>query len=420
MSSPKSPSARRPNGPDTAQRNYPVLLKRMERLMEISQTLASTLDLNPLLHRIVHAGSELTDCEGVSIMLVEPRSGELHFRAATNHEAHGLGEVAVPLEGSIAGWVVTHSQALLVADAQSDPRWHRQVDSLTSFTTQSILGVPLIAREKTIGVLEAVNKRSGGFTEDDQDTLQWLAAQAAVAIVNARLFEQSDLVSELVHELRTPLTALMATSQLLLRPELPDATRRELVDILQRETGRLSALTTSFLDMVKLEAGRMPFTVERFALGELIDECVEVLAPQAALQGLTVAGHAPDGLPLLESDRGKLKQVLLNLLSNALKYNRPQGRVDVAAALEGPRLSVRVTDTGQGIPPEAAPHMFERFYRVPDSEGFVSGTGLGLPIARRIIEALGGELNFESQIGIGTTFFFDLPLVLKETGPFAA
>ncbi len=423
MSSQVTPSARRPGGPDTAQRNYPMLLKRMEHLMEISQTLASTLDLNQLLHRIVDAGSELTDCEGVSIMLVEPRSGELHFRAATNREASGLDEVAVPLEGSIAGWVVTHSQPLLVTDAQNDPRWHGQVDTLISFTTQSILGVPLIAREKTIGVLEAVNKRSGSFTEDDLDTLQWLAAQAAVAIVNARLFEQSDLVSELVHELRTPLTALMATSQLLLRPELPDAQRRELVGILQRETGRLSALTTSFLDMVKLEAGRMPFTVERFAMGELIAECVEILAPQAAQQGLTVAGQAPADLPLLESDRGKLKQVLLNLLSNALKYNRPHGRVNVSAALadtRDTRLSVRVADTGQGIPPESAPHMFEHFYRVPDSEGYVSGTGLGLPIARRIVEALGGELGFETEVGVGSTFFFDLPLVHKKTGPLAA
>lgn len=117
MSSQVTPSARRPGGPDTAQRNYPVLLKRMKRLMEISQTLASTLDLNKLLHRIVEAGSELSGCEGASIMLVEAGSGELHFRAATHHEASGLDGVPVPLEGSIAGWVVNHSQPLLLTDA---------------------------------------------------------------------------------------------------------------------------------------------------------------------------------------------------------------------------------------------------------------------------------------------------------------
>ena len=366
----------------------------------------------------MEAGRELTESEGVSIMLVDPRSGELHFRAATHTTTTGLSEVAVPLEGSIAGWVVTHAQPLLVADARRDPRWHAEVDTLLGFTTKSILGVPLIAREKTIGVLEAVNKRQGpAYSEEDLNTLELLAAQAAVAIVNARLFEQSDLVSELVHELRTPLTALMATSQLLLRPELAQAQHRELVETLQRETERLSTLTTSFLDMVRLESGRMPFTIERFDLGELLAECVEVMRPQAAQHGITLSIQAAPDLPRLESDRGKLKQVLLNLVSNALKYNRPNGRVDLDAALADNRLRVRVTDTGPGIPPEAQPHIFQRFYRVRDSEGYASGTGLGLPIAKRMIEALGGEIGFVSEVGVGTTFAFHLPLALKQTGP---
>lgn len=388
--------------------------------MEISHTLASTLDLSRLLQRIIEAGRELTDSEGVSIMLIDPHSGELRFRAATHALAPDLSEVAVPLEGSIAGWVVTHAQPLLVSDTRSDTRWHAQVDTLIGFTTRSILGVPLIARDQTIGVLEAVNKRQeAAYSEDDLSTLQLLAAQAAVAIVNARLFEQSDLVSELVHELRTPLTALMATSQLLLRPELPAPQHRELVETLQRETDRLSALTTGFLDMVKLDAGRMPFVIAQFDLAGLISECADVMRPHAAQQGLSLVVEAPADLPLLESDRGKLKQVLFNLVSNALKYNRPNGRVELTAALVDGRLHVRVTDTGLGIPPEAQPHIFERFYRVRDSEGYVSGTGLGLPIAKRLVKALGGEISFESEVGQGTTFALSLPLTFKKTGPLA-
>jgi signal transduction histidine kinase len=169
--------------------------------------------------------------------------------------------------------------------------------------------------------------------------------------------------------------------------------------------------------MVKLEAGRMPFTVERFDLAALIDECLEVMRPQAVQQGLTLTRVVEPGLPALESDRGKVKQVLLNLLSNALKYNRPQGRVAVSAARVDGRVQVRVADNGVGIPPEAKPHIFERFYRVRDSDGYVSGTGLGLPIARRIVEALGGTIGFETELGAGTTFFFDLPLTPRETGP---
>jgi signal transduction histidine kinase len=144
---------------------------------------------------------------------------------------------------------------------------------------------------------------------------------------------------------------------------------------------------------------------------------VEVMRPQAAEQGVSLSSQAPADLPWLDSDRSKLKQVLLNLLNNALKYNRPNGRVHVSAARVEDRLHVRVTDNGLGIPAEAVPHVFERFYRVRDSEGFTSGTGLGLPIARRIVEALGGEIDFETEAGAGTTFFFDLPLVPKKTGP---
>lgn len=393
-----------------------LLLRRMERLIEVGQTLTSTLELNQLLHHIVDASRELTDCESASIMLVEPNSGELRFRAATNAGNSSLADVAVPREGSLAGWVATHGQPLLVNDVHSDRRWHAQIDRLIDFNTRSLLGVPLLARGKTIGVLEAVNKRNGRFTPDDVSLLQWLAAQAAAAIVNARLFEQSDLVSELVHELRTPLTALMATSQLLLRPELPAETHTELVETLQRETQRLSSLTTSFLDMVKLEAGRMPFAVERFDPAALIDECVAVMQPQAEQQAVALTVEVTADLPSVESDRGKLKQVLLNLLSNAMKYNRPGGRVTVSAAAHADRLHVRVADTGPGIPPQAQPHIFDRFYRVRDSEGYVSGTGLGLPIARRIVEALGGGIGFETEAGFGTTFYFDLPLVMKPAG----
>ena len=401
-------------------RDYPALLRRMERLIEIGQTLTSTLDLNKLLHRIVEAGRELTGSEGVSIMLVEPVSGELRFRAASNEAATGLADVAVPLEGSLAGWIITHSSPVLVTDVNRDPRWHARVDQQTDFSTHSLLGMPLIARGKTIGVLEAVNKQSGAFTADDQSTLQWLAALASVAIVNARLFEQSDHVSELVHELRTPLTALMAASQLLARPELGEPIRRELASTLQRETERLSSLTTSFLDMVRLEAGRMPFAIERFDPGALILECLAVLRPQADQQSLALSAQVPPDLPALETDRGKLKQVLLNLLTNALKYNRPGGRVDVSVEARGGRLHVRVADTGPGIPPEAQPHIFQRFYRVRDSEGFSTGTGLGLAVTRRIVEALGGSIGFTSELGTGTTFNFDLPLVMKKTGPLGA
>ncbi len=413
MSSSGAPrrSDKAPPGPDTVRRNYPLLLKRMERMMEVSRTLASTLDLHKLLRQIIGAAQELTDTEAASIMLFDPRSGDLRFEATTNQESAELEGLVIPVEGSIAGWIVTHSEPLLVPDTSKDPRWSQVVDQKISFVTRSILGVPLVTREKTLGALEAINKREGSFTAEDVETLQTLAAQAAVAIVNARLFQQSDLISEMVHELRTPLAALTATSHLVLRPELPEAKRLELIQNIQRETGRLTQMTTDFLDMARLESGRMRFNREVFDALELIRECVEVVQPQAAARGVTIQTQVAPAPKTLESDRGKIKQVILNLLTNAVKYNRENGiiRVSTQVTPDG-GYRVVIADTGKGIPPEAMVHMFEKFYRVPDSEGYATGTGLGLPIAKKIVEALGGEMGVKSTIGVGSAFHFTLPL----------
>ena len=399
--------------------DYPRLLKRMERLMEIGQSLASILDLSRLLRKIVEAARELTSSEESSIMLIDPRTGELRFEATSNPATGAFEGIALPMEGSIAGWVATHSEPLLVVDAPADPRWNPSVDQMTSFVTKSLLAAPLSTQGQTIGAIEVVNKLDGEYGQDDLATLKWLAAQAAVAIANARLFIQSDLVAELVHEVRTPLTALMATSQLLLRPELTDEQRRDLVDTLQRETSRLSEMATGFLDMAKLESGRAVFSVRPVDMAKLISETVAVVQQQAAERGLAVVCDVQAGLPMIETDHDRVTQVLLNLLTNAVKYNRPGGEVQVRAEAAPGGVNVSVADNGFGIPAAALPRVFERFYRVPDSEGYAVGTGLGLPIAKRIVEALGGEIGVETLANVGTRFFFSLPLEIKKTGPLA-
>ncbi len=385
--------------------------------MEISHTLVSTLDLAHLLREIVEAACELTESDAASILLLDPQSGELRFEATSNLPPGEVKSLALPLDASIAGWVATNAQPLLVPDTRTDQRWNPAVDELTAYTTRSVLGVPLIAREQTIGVLEAINKRGGAFTPEDISTLQWLAAQAAVAIVNARLFLQSDLIAEMVHELRTPLQALLAGSQLLARPGLPEAQRQEVVATLQSETARLSQLTTDFLDMARLESGRARFTLTQFDLAALIAEALDVIEPQAAQRGVRLLADPAPALPPIESDRAKLKQVLLNLLTNAVKYNHPDGAITVRADQAGGYFRIYVDDTGPGIPPEVLPRLFDKFFRAPASEASAEGTGLGLPIARRIVQALGGELRVQSTVGQGSTFYFTLPPTPRKTQP---
>lgn len=389
--------------------HYPLQQTRLERLLEINRTLASTLEQALLLRNIINAARELIGAEAASIMLADTQSGELRFEAATNMESSQMAGLVVPINGSIAGWIFTHREPVIVPDTSIDTRWHRKVDDKTAFVTRSILGVPLVHRDKAIGVVQCLNKVDGTFDADDTVTLQALADQAAIAIVNARLFQQSDLISELVHELRTPLGAILATTHLLLR-NLPEEKRVELIKTIQRETERLSTLTTEFLDISRLESGRIQFKREPFALPELLAECLEVVRHQAQARGLGLELKLAPDVSLVVTDRGKIKQVVLNLLTNAVKYNRDDGRITLAAqSTADGYFRINVKDTGRGIPPEAMKNMFQKFYRVPEAEGTATGTGLGLSLARKIVELLGGEMGVESTYGVGSTFWFTLP-----------
>ncbi|MCC6188142.1 MAG: GAF domain-containing sensor histidine kinase [Anaerolineales bacterium] len=404
---------------DAAQEDLQLLLQRMERLMEIGHTLASTLDQAKLMRRIVDAARELTDTEASSLLLLDAATGELRFEATTNVLASDLDGTSVPVDDSISGWVVQHNEPLLVPDTQSDARWNPQFDELTAFATRSMLAVPLAARQRTLGVLEVLNKRGGAFSAGDLRDLTWLAAQGATAIVNARLFHQSHLVAEMVHELRTPLAALMATSHLLLRPELDGQQRHDIILTLQRETERLAQLTTDFLDMARLESGRVRFTFATFDLAALLQECRAIIQPKAAERAIEVTVETATYLPPLQTDRDKLKQVVLNLLTNAVKYNRDQGRVVARAEADPSVFRVFVEDTGPGLAPEALERVYDPFYRDPASERTAEGTGLGLPIAKRIVEALGGEIGVQSRPGQGSTFYFTLPPTPHKTVPLA-
>jgi signal transduction histidine kinase len=392
-------------------RRYIRTLARYERLMEISRTLNSTLELDSLLEYIVASARDLTDTEAASIMLIS-RDGDLRFEASLDLSGLNLDSIAVPLDNSIAGWVVTHSEPLVIADVRNEPRWSRNVDEQTAFETRNMLAVPMRTHNKTIGCLEALNKHDNQpFTDEDVNVLTTLAAQAAVAVENARLFEQSDLIAEMVHELRTPLAAIKATTHIILRPELSEEKRRSLVDTIATETNRLTRMTTEFLDLARLESGRTRLQRKPVDLRRVLEEAANTVSHQASDRDLTleVVVDPPD-LPAIIGDAEKLMQVVLNLATNAIKYNKPGGSVWLRAIQDGPTVRVEVQDTGLGISPENVAHMFEKFYRVADTEGYTQGTGLGLAIAKQIVEGHRGQIGVESEPGVGTTFWFALPI----------
>lgn len=385
------------------------LLRRYDRLLELTSELTSTLEMNALLDFIVNAAREITESEAASLLLYDPQRNQLHFEAATEQLRSEETQIGVPTDNSIAGWIFTHQKPLLVEDAIDDPRFFREVDLATTYQTHSILGVPLLAKEKTIGVIEAVNKRNGGFDEHDIRMLQALAAQAATAIENTRLFQQSDLVAEMVHELRTPLSALAAAAHLLQHPDLVENQRVKLRETIYNEVQRLNELATNFLELARLESGRFRFIREPVHLEGLVRECLEIMKPQAESQQIELKTEFDRTISPVMGDRAQLKRLLLNLITNAIKYNNAGGYVSIGLEREGENVCLSVADNGRGIPEESLPHMFDRFYRVPDEEGHVAGTGLGLAIAKRIAQNHGGGISVESKLREGTVFRVYLP-----------
>jgi signal transduction histidine kinase len=185
--------------------------------------------------------------------------------------------------------------------------------------------------------------------------------------------------------------------------------RDQIVHSIHNETLRLNALASSFLDLARLESGRVQFRKSAFSLADMLYECKDVMASKSEEEHIQVRVESPEGLPVLEADRDKIKQVLLNLLSNAIKYNRPNGSVILRAEATEAEISISIQDTGMGIPEQALPHLFEKFYRVREHENKASGTGLGLSISKQIVQGHGGRIEVKSKSGIGTMFTIHLP-----------
>ena len=387
-------------------------IAHLTRILEVSRLLNSTLNLELQLNMIQTVATELTETEVASIFLRDSSTDELFLFAATGDVAEKLQRIPVPVEGSIAGWVVKTGRPTAVNDAQNDARHYAKADDETGFVTRSLMTVPLRAQDKIIGALQVLNKCDDKlFTDEDLDLLTTLAAQAAVAIEKARLFEQSDLISEVVHELRTPVTSIVGYSKMLGMDSIPDETKKQFAETIYRESRRLGNMVNDFLEWARLEAGRIRLKSEPVDMREVLQDTILIIKPQAEERGIVVEEMIPDGDLVVTGDSDRLKQVLLNLASNGVKYNRDNGRLDFVVKRNEGRLSIAVRDTGVGIPDESLSKLFERFYRVPGTENIVRGTGLGLVIAKSLVEAHGGKMEVSSTVGVGTTFTITLPLV---------
>ena len=407
-------------------------ISTLERMVKVSQIITSTLDLRQLLNIIAEVATGLTQTEGASIMLLDKNTGELYFETATGDKSDKVKRVKVPLEGSIGGWIFTHNEPVIIRNPRDDPRHFRGTDTQTGFLTRSLMGAPLNFRGETIGVIEVVNRSvEEDFTDQDLHTLQALAAQAAIAIQNARLLSElqrayddlaeldqvkSDFVAIASHELRTPLNVILGYATFLKDDLRGDA--GEQLDIVLQSAMRLRGLIDDMVNLRHLDTGeaRTQLEVEEFSLNGLIADVVEEFSVMAETKRLSMGVRRPAHLTKIAADRQKIYLVLANLLSNAIRFTDAGGKVLIAVEVRDAEVWVSVRDTGIGIPADRLEKVFERFYQVESSlTRQHEGMGLGLSIAKGMVELHGGRIWAESVVGRGCSFTFALPLKPAKT-----
>jgi len=226
---------------------------------------------------------------------------------------------------------------------------------------------------------------------------------------------KTELVSMVAHELKSPLTSIYGFSELLLDSELNDPQAKEYAQVILTESTRLTDLINKFLDLSRLEAGRTEIHMIPFDLRQVVDKIAAVYKGQAEVKEIKVITEMPRRLPLAFGDPDMIEQVLLNLFSNAVKYSPNHSKVGIEAKVNEKEIVISVIDNGYGIPSEAIGRIFDKFYRVAASEGTeeVEGSGLGLTLAKEIVEKHGGTITVNSRLGIGSIFSFSIPRTEK-------
>ncbi len=401
----------------------------LERMAEISHLLNATLDLPKLLQYIIETATEVVEAETASILLFDERTNELFFAAATGESQETMSQIKVPLEGSLAGTIFQTGDPVIVGDVSGDARHYAGVDQSISFQTQSLLGVPMEVRNRRIGVLEALNKVAGGqFDAEDVKNLSTMAAHATVAIENARLVarlqaanrrlaeldrHKTNFISIASHELRTPLMIVQGYAGFL-RHHATEETSAD-VDMVLRGARKLQTIIDQMTNLNYLESGKLELDPDRVVLQDVISVVCIDWRPIMATKQQTFSVEMPDQPIQVQVDRNKIALVLNNLLDNASRFTPEGGSISVSLTPYTGKIAVVVSDTGVGIPKDELNNIFDRFYQVEDHlTRHHGGMGLGLSIARAVVEQHGGHIWAESAEGQGSRFIFTLPMVMSQ------
>jgi signal transduction histidine kinase len=389
----------------------------------------STFNLQTVLDTLVESAGRLCEAENVQIFL---RAGEVYRLAAHNgfsleYQEYVKQHPIAPGRGTLVARTSLEGAPVHISDVLADPEYtFREGQRLAGF--RAAFGVPLLREGSCIGVMAMTRSTPRPFTERQMELVTTFADQAVIAIENVRLFEEiqeksrqladasqhkSQFLANMSHELRTPLNAIIGVTEML--REDAEALQQD-VEPLDRVLGagrHLLALINDILDLSKIESGRMELNLETFALPPLIQDVVKTIEPLAAKNGNHVAVRCDGTIGTMHADQMRLRQALLNLMSNANKFTE-KGAVTLAAhqGKENGRdwVTLSVADTGIGMTAEQMDKLFQEFSQASATTASkYGGTGLGLVISRRFCQMMGGDITVASELGCGSTFTIRLP-----------
>jgi signal transduction histidine kinase len=396
--------------------------------------MSSILNFNELMDTLVHGLVRGIPATHATLMIHDPATGVfVSYREDTTLD-EGSAIESIRVDSPIVQWLSTTEGLLVKEEVKLNPRIARYFETAEGEleAIKASLIVPLKVENKLNGILLLGEKLSGEIYDDQElDMLLLLATQAAISLENARLYEnlatsnarlleasrlKSQFLANMSHELRTPLNSIIGFSKVLLNRLDGELTDRQeaYVRSVHNSSRHLLELINSILDFSRIEAGKFDMRSERMDLLDVVEECIETSMPLVRDKRVKLEKDVPVELPPVQADRTRIKQVLLNLISNAIKFTHA-GRVLVQVRPEGQTVHVSVADTGIGISPTDLQRLFEPFQRLDNPLAQqADGTGLGLAISKKFVELHHGRIWAESRESQGSTFHFTLPLSVAE------
>ncbi|GAB4424942.1 MAG: hypothetical protein Kow0031_04200 [Anaerolineae bacterium] len=400
-------------------RNYELAL-----VGHASQVFSANLELSTVIQTVLEEIYDMLEVSGASIWLSDPAENTVTCSYAVGVGHNILAGWRLPLGQGITGRVAGSGQPAVVSDTRHDPRHLKDVDQRIGIEMRSMLSLPLQSKGQTLGVLNVVDAQPGRFSTTDLDLFGPIGVSAAIAIENARLFQQasranqakSEFMSTASHELKIPMTSIKGYARLLEMGAAGPLSEKQadFLKIISSNVDRMNMLVSDLLDVSRIEAGRIRLEFTDVALAEVIDDVLSSLESAIKQKGQSLRLDIAADLSDIRADYGRMVQIVTNLLSNAHKYTPAGGQISVSAQPlpgEPGGVLLAVADTGYGISEQDMAQLFTNFFRSAD-ENIRSepGTGLGLTITKKMIESHGGQLAVQSQPGAGSTFTVTLPL----------